>query len=204
MDWHVSHYVKVLLDEIFGLESMINEIVWCYGGGTGTRRHFHRKHDLILWYAKGPDYTFNPQYRPYSPGTVQGGLPGSRETAISCTPKRADAGLVERYQQDSQPYRPRKPGNFPPRNLWRFLQRIIAAASNPGDLVGDFYAGSATVARFVRKSGRYWVTCDNSPIAIDTAMKRLIRMPARPFTVREHGGFRPGIWPIGAKAVAEQ
>ncbi|MGI6468815.1 MAG: DNA-methyltransferase [Syntrophomonadaceae bacterium] len=183
MDWHVSHYVKVLLDEIFGLESMINEIVWCYGGGTGTRRHFHRKHDLILWYAKGPDYTFNPQYRPYSPGTVQRGLTRVKGDRYKLHSKGA---LMQDWWSDiNKILSPTAHENlkFPTQKPLALLQRIIAAASNPGDLVGDFYAGSATVAEVCEKSGRYWVTCDNSPIAIDTAMKRLIRMPARPFTV---------------------
>lgn len=74
LDWHAGHYVKVLMDEIFGPEHFINEIVWCYGGGSGSRKHFHRKHDIILWYGRGRNYTFNPQYRSYSTGTLQRGL----------------------------------------------------------------------------------------------------------------------------------
>jgi site-specific DNA-methyltransferase (adenine-specific) len=183
LDWHVSHYAKVLLDEIFGSQTMINEIVWCYGGGTGTRRHFHRKHDLILWYAKGPDYTFNPQYRSYSPGTVQRGLTRVKGDRYKLHSKGA---LMQDWWSDiNKILSPTAHENlkFPTQKPLALLERIIAAASNPGDLVGDFYAGSATAAQACEASGRFWVTCDNSPIAIDTAMKRLIRMPARPFTV---------------------
>lgn len=183
LDWHVSHYVKVLLDEIFGPQTMINEIVWCYGGGTGTRRHFHRKHDLILWYAKGPDYTFNPQYRSYSPGTVQRGLTRVKGDRYKLHSKGA---LMQDWWSDiNKILSPTAHENlkFPTQKPLALLERIVAAASNPGDLVGDFYAGSATAAQVCEASGRFWVTCDNSLIAIDTAMKRLIRMPARPFTV---------------------
>lgn len=183
LDWHVSHYVKVLLDEIFGPEAMINEIVWCYGGGTGSKRHFHRKHDIILWYAKGPDYTFNPQYRPYSAGTVERGLTRVKGDRYRLRPKGA---LMQDWWSDiNKILSPTAHENlkFPTQKPLALLERIISAASNRGDLIGDFYAGSATIAQACEAAGRFWVTCDNSPIAINTAMKRLIKMPAGPFTL---------------------
>lgn len=183
LDWHVSHYVKVLLDEIFGSEAMINEIVWCYGGGSGTKRHFHRKHDIILWYAKGGDYTFNPQYRPYSAGTVSRGLTRVKGDRYHLHSKGA---LMQDWWSDiNKILSPTAHENlkFPTQKPLALLERIISAASNCGDLIGDFYAGSATIAQVCEAMGRCWITCDNSSIAIDTAMKRLIRMPARPFAV---------------------
>lgn len=183
LDWHVSHYIKILLDEIFGAEAMINEIVWCYGGGTGTKRHFHRKHDIILWYAKGADYTFNPHYRPYSPGTVQRGLTRIKGDRYHLHSKGA---LMQDWWSDiNKILSPTAHENlkFPTQKPLALLERIITTASNPGDLIADFYAGSATTAQVCEATGRSWVTCDNSAIAIETAMKRLIRMPACPFTV---------------------
>ncbi len=188
LDWHVSHYVKILLDEIFGPEALINEIVWCYGGGTGTKRHFHRKHDLILWYAKGPDYTFNPQYRPYSPGTVERGLTRVKGDRYRL---HSQGALMQDWWTDiNKILSPTAYENlkFPTQKPLALLERIISAASNPGDLIGDFYAGSATTAQACESGGRTWITCDNSVIAIETAMKRLLKMPARPFTVESCEG----------------
>lgn len=183
LDWHVSHYVKVLLDEIFWPATMVNEIVWCYGGGSGSKRHFHRKHDLILWYAKGADYVFNPQYRPYSPGTVQRGLTKVKGDRYQLHAKGA---LMQDWWTDiNKILSPTAHENlkFPTQKPLALLKRIIKAASNPGDLVGDFFAGSATLAQVCEATGRSWVICDDSPIAIETGIKRLIKIPARPFTV---------------------
>jgi site-specific DNA-methyltransferase (adenine-specific) len=194
LDWHVSHYVKVLLDEIFAPETMINEIVWCYGGGSGTRRHFHRKHDLILWYAKGADYVFNPQYRPYSPKTVERGLTKVKGDRYQLHHQGA---LMQDWWTDiNKILSPTAYENlkFPTQKPLALLERIIKSASNPGDLVGDFFAGSATLAQVCETSGRSWVSCDHSPIAIDTGVKRLIKITARPFSL-ESMAASPGPGP---------
>ncbi len=69
-DWHASHYIKVALDGIFGYERFVNEIVWCYkSGGASPKRRFSRKHDALLWYAKGPDHYFAaPREKSYNRG----------------------------------------------------------------------------------------------------------------------------------------
>jgi len=74
LDWHAVHYVKVLLDDIFGSENFRNEIAWCYGGGGAAKRTYPKKHDLLLWYTKSDDWTFNRQFRPYTQGTLERGL----------------------------------------------------------------------------------------------------------------------------------
>lgn len=183
LDWHVSHYIKVLLDEIFRPYTMINEIVWCYGGGSGTKRHFHRKHDLILWYAKGADYVFNPLYRPYSPKTVQRGLTKVKGDRYKL---RSQGALMQDWWTDiNKILSPTAHENlkFPTQKPLALLQRIIKAASNPADLIGDFFAGSATTAEVCESMGRFWVNCDNSPVAIATGVKRLIKTVARPFSL---------------------
>ena len=81
LDWHVGHYAKAILDEVFGsgalhgqdVPGFRNEIAWCYSGGGIPQRELPRKHDTIFWYTKGATWVFNPQYRPYSPGTVERG-----------------------------------------------------------------------------------------------------------------------------------
>nr|MDO8114145.1 site-specific DNA-methyltransferase [Candidatus Sigynarchaeota archaeon] len=64
VDWHAGHYIKLLLDEIFGRGNLRNEIVWYYGGPSPVKTSFPRKHDVIYYYAKGKDFTFSPQYAP--------------------------------------------------------------------------------------------------------------------------------------------
>jgi hypothetical protein len=82
VDWHVSHYIQLLLDEIFDIgerrsgdtPGMRNEIIWGYGGGGAPQSTYQRKHDNLFWYSKGTGWTFNVQRRPYSQKTVQRGL----------------------------------------------------------------------------------------------------------------------------------
>jgi len=69
-----SHYLKILMDSVFGAKNFRNEIVWCYTSGGVPKRDFARKHDIILRYSKTDKFKFNPQYRPYSPGTLERGL----------------------------------------------------------------------------------------------------------------------------------
>jgi len=185
LDWHISHYVKILLDEIFSPQQFINEIVWCYGGGSGTKRHFHRKHDVILWYGSSSEYIFNPQYRPYTVGTLERGL-----TKVKGDKYRlhAEGALMQDWWTDiNKILSPTAAENlkFPTQKPEALLKRIILSASRPGSLVGDFYAGSGTMACISQESDRNWIACDNSPIAIQTTLERLIRQNGNPFSLEQ-------------------
>ncbi|TAJ76420.1 MAG: site-specific DNA-methyltransferase [Gallionellaceae bacterium] len=74
LDWHVGHYVKLLMDEVFGKNQFRNEVIWGYGGGGAPTDYYPKKHDNLFWYSKSTNWTFNKQYRPYSEGTLQRGL----------------------------------------------------------------------------------------------------------------------------------
>ncbi len=183
LDWHVSHYVKLLLDEVFSGENFINEIVWCYGGGSGSKRHFHRKHDLIFWYARTSSYIFNPQYRPYSQGTIQRGLTKVKGDKYSLNKKGA---LMQDWWIDiNKILSPTAQENlkFPTQKPKALLRRIIAAASHPGGLVADFYAGSGTTIEVCEEMGRNWLACDNSSLALQTSLKRLIFNKSQGFKI---------------------
>jgi site-specific DNA-methyltransferase (adenine-specific) len=182
LDWHVSHYVKILLDEIFGVKNFINEIVWCYGGGSGSKHHFHRKHDLIFWYSRSDRYIFNPQFRPYSEGTIQRGLTKVKGSKYKLHQKGA---LMQDWWTDiNKILSPTAEENlkFPTQKPRALLDRIIATASNPGSLVADFYSGSGTTAEVCEKQGRKWIICDSSFFAITTSIQRLVKVNASPFT----------------------
>lgn len=189
LDWHVSHYVKVLLDEIFSPQSFINEIVWCYGGGSGTKNHFHRKHDLILWYARSDEYIFNPQYRPYTPGTLKRGLTKVKGDKYRLSSQGA---LMQDWWTDiNKILSPTAMENlkFPTQKPEALLNRLISSASNPGSLVADFYAGSGTTAAVSQQLGRRWLSSDNSLIAIQTTVNRLIKQGKASFAVEQVGSL---------------
>ena len=183
VDWHVSHYVRVLLDEIFGRENFVNEIVWCFGGGGNSRKHFHRKHDLIFWYARSHEYIYNPQHRPYTSGTLQRGL----------TPVKGDryklheeGALMQDWWVDvNKVLSPTARENlkFPTQKPKELIKRIIASASHPESLVADFFAGSGTTAEVCNELGRSWIMCDNSRVALQTTMYRLINSSSAPFSI---------------------
>ena len=181
LDWHVSHYIKIILDEIFGSGNFINEIVWCYGGGSGSKSHFHRKHDLIFWYGKTADYIFNPQYRPYSRGTVERGL--TRVKGDKYRLHQEGALMQDWWIDINKILSPTAYENlkFPTQKPEGLLTRLISAASHPDSLVADFYAGSGTTAAVCEKLNRQWVICDNSPLAATISIQRMIRMNSQPF-----------------------
>ena len=183
VDWHVSHYVHLLLDEIFGAENFINEIVWCYSGGGNSRRHLQRKHDLIFWYGKSSSYTYNPQHRPYTKGTLERGLTAVKGDKYKLA---AEGALLQDWWTDiNKILSPTAFENFkyPTQKPRQLLQRIIKMASNPGDLVADFFAGSGTTAEVCNELGRPWIMCDNSPLSLQTTISRLTRNDSLPFAI---------------------
>jgi site-specific DNA-methyltransferase (adenine-specific) len=185
LDWHISHYVKVIMDEIFGMDNFINEIVWCYGGGSGTKRHFHRKHDLILWYSVSDEYIFNPQYRPYTPGTLQRGL--TRVKGDKYRLHEQGALLQDWWTDINKILSPTASENlkFPTQKPEALIKRLILAATNKNALVADFYSGSGTLASVCQELGRKWIICDDSSIAIQTAHSRLIKQGLAPFSIEQ-------------------
>jgi len=183
LDWHSSHYVKILLDEVFDRKHFINEIVWCYSGGSGSRNHFHRKHDVILWYSKTDQYIFNPQYRPYSEATRQRGLTKVKGDRYKL--KEQGALLNDWWTDIGKILSPTAYENlkFPTQKPIKLLERLVATASHPGSLVGDFYCGSGTTAQVCHHMGRKYVICDCNPIAIQTCIQRMLRINADPFNL---------------------
>jgi len=183
VDWHVSHYVRVLLDEIFGPQNFVNEIVWCFGGGNSTRRRFHRKHDLIYWYSRSSEYIYNPQYRPYTAGTLERGLTKVKGDQYKLSNEGA---LMQDWWTDvGKILSPTAYENlkYPTQKPVALLKRLVEAASNPGSRVADFFCGSGTMAEVANQTGRKWIVSDSSPIALQTSMYRLIRSVSPPFIV---------------------
>lgn len=181
LDWHACHYVKIVMDEIFGMQNLINEIIWCYTGGSGTKRHFHRKHDTILWYSKGGNYTFHPQFRNYSQGTLQRGLTKVKGDRFQL--HEEGAMLQDWWTDINKILSPTAYENlkFPTQKPVALIRRLIESASDPGDLVADFYAGSGTLAEAAEVCERDWICCDNNNVAMRTMLYRLLEMKSRDF-----------------------
>lgn len=176
LDWHADSYARLLLDEIFGADRFLNEIIWAYHGPSPIRRAFNRKHDTILSYFKGNDYTFNADAvrEPYNRNTVNT-FKSSRKAGFGKVPDLARGKVPEdwwyfpviaRLHNERTGYPTQKPEAL--------LERIVLASSNPGDLVADFFCGSGTAPVVAAKQGRNFIACDESLRAVHTARKRLV------------------------------
>jgi len=176
LDWHADAYARLILDELFGAENFLNEIIWAYHGPSPIRSAFNRKHDTILSYIKGKDYTFNADAvrEPYNQNTVNT-FKSSRKAGFGKVPDLARGKVPEdwwyfpvvaRLHNERTGYPTQKPNAL--------LERIILASSNPGDLVADFFCGSGTTPFVAMKHDRKFIACDESIRAIHTARSRLI------------------------------
>jgi len=175
LDWHVGHYVKVMMDEIFGYDNFRNEIVWCYTGPGRQEKDFPDKHDVIYRYSKSNNYVFNPDairvpYVKLDTGKTHG-----------IFKKRAildERGKIpEDWWADITPVarlHATELLDFDTQKPEALLKRIILASSNPGDIVADFFCGSGTTLVVAEKLGRRWIGCDLSKFAIQVTRKRLL------------------------------
>ncbi|MBM4424769.1 MAG: site-specific DNA-methyltransferase [Chloroflexi bacterium] len=174
IDYREVHYCKILLDEIFGRECFLNEIIWAYDYGARTKKKWPPKHDNILWYAKNPnDYIFNVdaiERIPYmAPGLVG--------------PEKAARGKLPTdtwWHTIVSPTGKEKTG-YPTQKPVAILKRIIAASSHPGDTVLDFFAGSGTTGEAAFQLGRKFILVDNNKQAIAVMRKRLASVPGLKF-----------------------
>ncbi len=166
VDYREVHYCKVLLDEIFGRDSFINEIVWAYDYGGRSKSRWPAKHDNILWYAKDPKrYTFNYDDIDRVPYMAPK-LVGAEKAARGKTP--TDVWwhtIVATNSREKTGYANQKPLGV--------IERIVRVHSNPGDLVADFFAGSGTLGEAAARLDRDFILIDNNPQAIRVMAKRL-------------------------------
>lgn len=187
LDFRTVHYVKVRLDEIFGLDNLVNEIIWCYSVGGKSKRRFGRKHDTILWYARGRDYVFWP---------AAVAIPRKGGSHMKLV-RDEDGQLVQekRDRKTGKVYRyPLAAGKIPEdwwtdiellnrsdseRTGWptqkpeRLLERIVKGASSPGALVADFFCGSGTTGVVAQRLGRRFLMVDRESDAVECARERL-------------------------------
>ena len=185
-DYTMGHYLKVLMDCVFGEKNFINEIVWCYTGPSNTKRYFPRKHDVIFWYQNGRGSTFNADSVrvPYtrlntqkSGGGIGGNLKGKlRDNLLS------KGKIIEDWWTGLSPVGriKRERTGYPTQKPLKLIERVIKASSNAGDLVLDPFCGCATTCVAAEKLDRQWVGIDISVKAYELVQKRLKKEVDKP------------------------
>ena len=214
IDWHICHYLKLVLDDIFGKENFRNEIIWYYPGRERlSLAKFQSKHDVIYFYAKCDKTQINPITKQWT-----------REERIKALRRkihkdedgrewfwetRGQANGIEPYKRYLDEYVEKGGalndvwgdiqflrGNHPERTHYEtqkpeaLLERIIKASSNEGDLVCDFFGGSGTTAAVAEKLGRRWITCDIGKPASLVMRKRFIDQEVNPFLYQSIGDYQ--------------
>ena len=213
-DWHVCHYVKLMLDDIFDKDNFRNEIIWYYPGREKlSQTKFQSKHDVIYFYAKSNSSVINAITKAWT-----------REDRIKALRRkiykdedgrewfwetRGQANGIEPYKRYLDEYVNKGGalndvwddvqflrGNHPERTHYEtqkpeaLLERIIKASSNEGDLVCDFFGGSGTTAAVAERSGRRWITCDIGKPASLVMRKRFIDQDVKPFLYQSIGDYQ--------------
>jgi site-specific DNA-methyltransferase (adenine-specific) len=166
LDYREAHYVKLLLDEIFGRECFLNELIWAYDYGARSRRRWPAKHDTILVYVKDAEgYHFDSEAvdrEPYmAPGLV--------------TPEKRERGKLPTsvWWHTIVPTNGSEKTGYPTQKPEGVLRRIVQASSRPGDRVLDFFAGSGTLGAVAKQLGRSYVLIDSNPEAVEVMRRRL-------------------------------
>ncbi|MFQ5512905.1 MAG: DNA-methyltransferase [Myxococcota bacterium] len=172
IDCREVHYCKVLLDEIFGRECFMNEIIWAYDYGGRSRSRWPAKHDNILWYVADPrKYTFNYEAMDRIPYMAPG-LVGKEKAARGKTP-------TDVWWHTIVPTGSKENLRYPTQKPLGVLERLIKVHTQPGDLVLDFFAGSGTLGEAAARHGRDFILIDSSPEAIEVMRRRLAFTDAR-------------------------
>ena len=176
MDTRINHWVRCLMDDVFGYDNFLNEIIWHYNSMSNTKRYYPRKHSSILFYVKSKKYTFNNNDDSvrveYSNATkkrskTKAGFNNDKPNyLISNTYLIEDVWNDINFLKNGVVYNTQKPKAL--------IERIIKASSNEGDLVADFYAGSFTTAEVCKDLKRNFIGCDINPRACEIGKKRCV------------------------------
>lgn len=198
IDWHIGHYVKLILDDIFDKNNFVNEVIWYYRRWNIASTSYATNHDTILYYGKDKkNRIYNQLYIPKSEkSSAQGkswvsviGEDGIRRSIMTDIPTKGvpmpdvwDISMINPVAKERIGYATQKPEAL--------LERIIKASSNEGDLVCDFFGGSGTTAAVAERLGRRWITCDIGKPASLVMRKRFIDQEVKPFLYQSIGDYQ--------------
>ncbi len=170
IDYREVHYCKILLDQIFGRESFLNEIIWAYDFGGRSKKKWPAKHDNILVYVKDPQkYTFNTDDIDRIPYMAPG-LVGPEKAAKGKLP-------TDTWWHTIVGTNSKEKTGYPTQKPLGILNRIIRASSNPGDRVLDFFAGSGTTGVSSLELARQFTLIDNNPQSLEVMAQRFSTVP---------------------------
>ena len=181
LDWHIIHYVKILLDEIFGEDNFRNEIVWCYTAASNVGLDFPKKHDTICRFSKSDSYIFNKEdiRIPYAEGSLDRAnrnVIGKGGMDFDAIVLNENGKVPEDWWVDIQ-RAARYPGenvDYATQKSEKLLERIIKASSNENMVVADFFGGSGVTAAVANKLGRKFIHADIGLNSIQTTRDRLV------------------------------
>ena len=176
----MSHYLKLVMDAIFGRRGFRNEIVWCYRKWAVKGRQFVRNHDIILFYAAGGANTFNVQMVPVGPGTLKR-WKGRKQRAVfvdgvrqaTATEDAAENPCPDWWDISILNPNAKERVGYPTQKPLALLRRIVEASSDPGDVVFDPFCGCATACIAAEHGGRRWAGIDISPKAAELVVERM-------------------------------
>ena len=163
VDPTASHYLKMMMDSIFGRDNFRNEVIWHYGLGGSSPRCYSKKHDVLLFYSKGDKWYFDKPQEPATSAMLNGKMKGVKDVW--------DIPSLNNMAKERCGYPTQKP--------LALLERIISASSNVGDVVLDPFCGCATTCDAAERLGRQWVGIDLNQEAIDIGQRRLSGVPKK-------------------------
>ena len=195
-DWHRSHHLRCLLDEVFGEENFMNEIVWKYTGGTDPHHFFSRKHDNIFFYSKSTAKVYHKQYEPFAENTIKRFNKTDENGRRYKETFQEDGSFYKTYMKEegkilSDVWKDdiieenilvashKESSDYPTQKPEALLERIIKASSNEDSIIFDCFMGSGTTQAVAQKLGRRWIGSDINKGAIQTTSKRLQKNHSR-------------------------
>lgn len=175
MDTRINHWMRILMDKVFGYDNFVNEIIWKYKTGGSSKKYFSRKHDNILLYSKSKNYTFNKlldkNYTKHKYG-FSNLETKEDENGFYYLTTMSDVWEIpiirtvkDKIDIESVGYPTQKPKEL--------IKRFVLASSNENDVVADYYLGSGTTAEVCKELNRNFIGCDINPKAIEITKARL-------------------------------
>jgi len=183
-DWRVNSYIRMVMDEVFGKEMFVNEIIWHYKRWPAPSKNFQKMHDSMLLYGKNTDgRIFEPQIQSLTEGTIKRWrgqkskvefVDGVRQVTQMTNEQSRGTPVDDVWDIPVINSQAIERVSYPTQKPEALLDRIIKASSNEGDLVADFFCGSGTTAAVAEKLGRKWICTDLGKFAVHTTRKRMI------------------------------
>lgn len=213
LDWHVGHYVKVMMDEIFGKECFGAEIIWKYSWGLHVDNAWNRKHDTIFYYTKGKFDDENRIFNGYDVMEKRGGevlrrlATGIKGATMAADKSKVDdktlkfsgdvwdIGVINGMAVERIDYPTQKPEEL--------IEKIIKASSNENSLVADFFSGSGTTISVAEKLNRRWIGCELGKVGIQVARGRLVEQESRSFLIENIGNYQREMIYLGGGRIYE-